>query len=86
MVDREIFKRVVFLVSRETGVEQNDILSHSHRCDPVDARYILVKLLSDWNPEFAEKKKQDERISNMEKKLDNMMELFQKYMENSSKK
>lgn len=44
------------------------------------------KILSDWNPEFAEKKKQDERISNMEKKLDNMMELFQKYMENSSKK
>lgn len=44
------------------------------------------KILSEWNPEFAEKKKQDERITSMEKKLDNMMELFQKYMENSSKK
>lgn len=44
------------------------------------------KIISEWNPDFAEKKKQDERISNMEKKLDNMMELFQKYMENSSKK
>lgn len=47
MIDKEIFQRAVFLVSKETGVDQNEILSHSHKCDQVDARYLLVKLLSD---------------------------------------
>lgn len=38
------------------------------------------RILEEWNPEFAEKKKQDERIAGLEDKVDKMTEMLASFL------
>lgn len=45
MKNIDLYKELVVVVSKETGVEETDII-HSNSEEAVDARYILIHLLS----------------------------------------
>lgn len=45
MKNIDLYKKLVVVVSKETGVEEYDII-HSNSEEAVDARYILIHLLS----------------------------------------
>lgn len=45
MKNIDLYKELVAVVSKETGVEESDII-HSNSEEAVDARYILIHLLS----------------------------------------
>lgn len=45
MCKSEIFAELLRIVSRETEISTNDILSNSKETEVVDARYLLVRLL-----------------------------------------
>lgn len=49
MKNIDLYKELVVAVSKETGVEENDMI-HSNSEEAVDARYILIHLLPKSSP------------------------------------
>ena len=54
MCKSEIFAKIINIVSKETEVSVDQILSSDKKMETVDARYLLVSLLLKWYVPFTD--------------------------------
>ena len=73
-VDKEGILREVEVLEAESEEALNSIEKHRKRKEECE------RIKEEWNPELAEKKKQDERIGKIEGKVDSLAEMLKGFI------